>query len=255
MSKRSPALAAATLAVLLASPANAQTATWTEVCTDPAGPAFEFVTCMSGSLDYDAGTGEVNFWVWNLAGFDASYAQSRIDAFGLYGVPWGAGDMTGFAVENAGGTDRGDYWEVSTTGIPGGGCCSLTFGLTQDAGPKKDVVSSNHNGTPGGHDVTTWTGAGDLVTGAGAFKFSWFVDPNLVFDPEGVLMYAHLKESAVGQSDQFYCNADGFLNESCGGDNPDPPLETTVPEPATLTLLASGLVGLTAARKRRKHSA
>ncbi len=60
--------------------------------------------------------------------------------------------------------------------------------------------------------------------------------------------------SAFGFEDVYYNSSDwDFDNSIFTVDNVSPPTEV-VPEPATLTLVGSGLIGLAAARKRRRLS-
>jgi hypothetical protein len=96
----------------------------------------------------------------------------------------------------------------------------------------------------------------DGQTGTWIFSFTGFGGSSSEFDDfiSGASVGAHFISGPNGCSTKPIINADGShnsgpLDENCGG-------ETTVPEPATMMLLATGLIGLGGATfvRRRKEN-
>jgi hypothetical protein len=107
------------------------------------------------------------------------------------------------------------------------------------------AVSNDQGSMPGDGESGTWI-----------FTFTGFGGTSAEFDDfiSGASVGAHFISGPNGCSTKPIVNADGThnsgpLDENCGG-------ETTVPEPATMMLLATGLIGLGGATfvRRRKEN-
>lgn len=224
------------------------TLTWTNVCSTV---NVTFPTCASARLQgWDNGWMSLDFWA--RAGINGTFETASVTAIGLGNTPAAGGDREDDWDAGFGGSQIN--WSPSNGGggIPGPATAD-GFRTTGQGSAFCSGIDSNGATTPNcpGGITTIW--GGGFNSGGGAI-FYWFVGTEAIdalVDSE-ITLQMHVQAGPNGQSTGYNCLSDNFLNESCGGDNPDPPTETTVPEPATMTLLATGLAGMAAARRRKK---
>lgn len=225
--------------------------TWTDVCSTT---GVTFPTCASARLrGYDNGWMVLDFW--NRGGLEDTFEHASVTAIGLAFVP--------AAIDPAGPNDGlGTHWDAGFGGnridwkpSNGGGGIPGPAGadgfLTNGQGSAFCSDLDDPASCPGGY-TTTW--GGGFNNGGGAV-FYWFVgnDAIAALDPTKITLQMHVQAGPDGQSTGYECLSDLYVDDtSC--DSPDDPgdPQETVPEPATMTLLATGLVGMAAARRRRK---
>ncbi len=239
-------------AVATAQPAAALgTATWNQICSQAGLGIATFATCASATVNV-AANGMVTINYWNLAGLNGTFADAIMTAIGLENMP-GITDIRNLTVFRVDGSTFSG-WTIAGGGggIPGP---SIALGATT-SGIGGGVASEFHSGTPVQEqtDFSSGFGSGFVqfnfqtgsCTGSGTNQVCvWGID----FDPNVTRLGLHVQGGPNGQSTGYSCAPTGVQDALCL-----PP--TVIPEPMTLTLMATGLVGLAGAgfmRRRRNN--
>ncbi|MBA2290986.1 MAG: PEP-CTERM sorting domain-containing protein [Gemmatimonadales bacterium] len=232
--------------------------TWTNQCSTGGSGGQFFPTCASASLNlYSNNWLELLFW--NRAGFGGTFSNAAVKAIGLGGLATPTGTQGGATGWDAGfGGTRVD-WDPEGD-IPG----PNTGNGFRTNGNGDAFCSGAGAGCPGGI-TTPWTS----ISGGGSAAFYWFIGAGLTsLNANAISLQLHSGSGPNGWSTGFLCLSDGAGrtvvedNETwtCADNMLGDPAGVlggtaqVTPEPATMTLIATGLAGMAAARRRRRSA-
>jgi hypothetical protein len=211
------------------------------------------------NASWDGSSCNVGYILTGVAGSDANHACSNQRPVDW--LPYGGETPTAFATNGSGGTalfrfTAGDYSFSSLAGaLPGGDLA----GLNQDWGyylMSSGTYVSLNGGLPTGvqsmtEDWTIWVdlGNGGIASSSSSSQFALFGFGATDAD-YGDHWVVGIEDLGNGNGGSDWDYQDMLFMVSL--DTPGTPQET-VPEPATMTLLATGLAGLAASKRRRNR--
>lgn len=254
MMKRSTLLVAA--AALVAVPAVAKADVTRQMC-EYIGTGDQ--TCVRAKFVLTSGGG-IGVYLFNGVGATSQAIPSSIQGFGIYnlnsyGGTWG---LDSVYYKNFGGVSgnvssdwsfTNSFPSLSVT-LLAGADASGNGGVVTCAGPSGG--SGTNYKTCDGFANPTFTGNQDWIfvafshTGGTALNTAALSTLEWGFRSQRVGPNGNSGQCSSAVGSQDYCAPGDFP------DDPGGPNETVVPEPATMTLLATGLAGMAAARRRKK---
>jgi hypothetical protein len=181
----------------------------------------------------------------------ASFADSSVDFSNMGGTLTGStsglslSGSTLVAITGFGGTVTGDLGTVSfSTGALSGG--SLEMGGTFAAGGSFSISGNGSNGVPNG---TLFSGS---FSGPATWALTTLANGTHSYTLTGTLTGTSDGTPVVGVTVQLTINTGkGFFNGSTSISGGDTTIVGSVPEPSTVTMLGTGVVGLLGMLRRK----
>jgi hypothetical protein len=206
------------------------------------GNSFATCAAVSVNLSYNAGNGRttVTMVVHNLSGTQGTYNGTVFTQIGLWNLPQGKGPKNpgaayvngSLVVTNQNNVNVTSAWQLGTNGLSGSGIQPGVFGVDPTQGINGGVTAGS-----------TYTFTFEM-TGLGSN-----------FDMNTAGFALHGQGGYAGCSTKLVIGSDGTSNAGPYDPACSPPV-TATPEPVTMTLLATGLAGMSGAgflRRRKKQ--